>query len=192
MKHFIIRKIADRHELDEVNRLTYHSLLNAYVISPNPEQKISLFPQFDDKDDTIVFAALDQDRIIGTISFTPDTPPGLVTDLYFKEETDMFRHKNVKLASAYRIATGQEYQHYRSLSLDLIGTIVSECGKQAVDVCLLNVRPKFINVYRRLLNATVICEKKKKVIPAMPGDMVLLAVDVHNLPPRFDRVLKAV
>jgi len=176
-----ISKLKNFNRLPEISILVGKAFIESGLISKNFKQPVDLYPHLNTIKETTILIAESNGKIIGTNSMTVDSPAGLHTDYYFKEETDFFRKtENKILGSSWRIATEHEYRRNIRLFLDLIQNSFFVAKESHIETCLFVFAKKHEEFYKKMIDAETLAEKICTIEPGIDLPMVLMRTDTEN------------
>lgn len=181
----LVRKVLFQDEMDEVYRIVHDSYLERGYIEEQPDGKLIHYPHLDGIPETIVLAAVEDGRIVGTNSITMDGPCGLHVDADFKEECDRIRAEGRKLASSWRIATRSSCRSERKTVMRLIQETVDQALDHGIETMLFTFNPRHEKIYRKLLNLTTIARSDGSIGSLSHAPAVLMRVDEADIPARW-------
>ena len=171
--------LKDFKRLKEVHELAYSSYFKNE--ENNKPADINLFPILDTSKNTKTIVVEIEDKIIGTNSLTIDGEFGLPSDKYFKEETDAIR-KNTSgnVGNSWKIATSQDYKSNVMLLFDIIQKTSELAVEMKIDTCLYIFPKKHENIYKKMINAEKIAEKKCNIGDVKDVHLVLMKTETKN------------
>lgn len=176
-----IHKLTDYNRLPEINSIIRETFIESGLISDHFNSSADFYPHLNTIKETTILIAEQNGQIVGTNSMTVDSPAGLHTDYYFKEETDFIRKTEKKiLGSSWRIATIHEYRNNINLFLDLIQTSFHIAKEKHIETCLFVFNKKHEEFYKKLLDAETIAEKICTIDPKIEILFVLMKTDTEN------------
>ncbi len=140
-------------EMKQVYDLTYKNYRKAEYVVKNWDPETQHFKKFGSLPQTTVFVAIENDRVIGSVSMTIDSEKGLPYDEDFREQIDEVRYINgrpQRVAAVWRLVIDDEYQKNIKILLLLIQAVIRKFRKEKVEVGLFGVHPKRKPVYTKL------------------------------------------
>ena len=150
---FLLRKIRNHDELEDVYRLTYKCYLQKGYCEKNESNMLVHYPQFDELEETTVFVVEDDGgHLVGTVSTTKDNQYGLHVDVDFHSESDFVRNENTVLASSWRIAVDQDFRAQPQVARLLVDGSVAYWHVSNIQTCLMTLHPDHERFYERYLN----------------------------------------
>ncbi len=168
-------------KLDEVYRLTHDTLTEAGDIPPQKEGKIVSFPEIDRIPQTTIIIAEQNDRIVGTISFTLDSENGLHVSKWFKKETEQLRKiTSGRLGAFWRIATQNNYRKSRALVLDLMDCAFTVARNEKCDFGLLVSTYRHIRLYQRFIGAQILAQRKSSLDKNFQIDTAMMIFNIEE------------
>jgi hypothetical protein len=178
-KDYVTKRLDDHSRLDDVYRLTHDSLVDAGDILPQEDDQIISAPHLDRIAQTTIVIAEKNEEIVGTVSVTIDGPSGLISDNYFREETDLVRSRcNGAFCSTWRMATAKEYRGNLRLVQELILESFNIARENSCELCLFVFNERHVRVYKRLIKAEVIARKDASVDQNTQLPVVLMQMDM--------------
>ncbi len=184
-----IYKLNNFNRLSEIGKLVYDTLVESGHISSQYNNSVDLYPHLNKIPETTILIAELKGKIIGTNSMTIDSPNGLHTDKFFKEETDFIRKtENKILGSSWRIATKREYRRNIRLFLDIVQNTFFAAKEMNIETCLFVFDKKHEEFYKKLLDAETLAEKICNIEPEIEIPMVLMRTDTENSQKHLSKV----
>ncbi|MCF6367158.1 MAG: hypothetical protein L3J35_13285 [Bacteroidales bacterium] len=178
---YSISILKDYSKLEEIHELAHNAFIESGLITKKQNNKLDLFPHLNKSKNTKTIIAEYSDKIIGTNSMTSDGINGLHTDKYFKKETDNFRkNTKIKIGSSWRLATHKDYRSNIMLLLDLIEKSVNVAINMKIETCLYIFAKKHEGFYKKLLNATLVAEKKCYIEKGLEVHLVLMKTETEE------------
>ncbi len=178
--NYKLHKLKDFNRLYEIGKLVHDTLVESGHISSRYDKYVDLYPHLNKIPETSILIAESGGKIIGTNSMTLESPAGLHTDKFFKEETDCFRKNKKILGSSWRIATSKEYRKNIRLFLDLIQNSFFLAKEMNIETCLFVFDKKHEEFYKKMLDAETVAEKICNIEPEIDIPMVLMQTDTEN------------
>jgi hypothetical protein len=155
----IVRPIRNTSELQEVYRLTHDCYVNSGYCKPHPTGMVVHYAPYDHIAETTILVALLDGQIVGSVSITVDGPSGFTVDEDFNDECIAIRQEGKPVAVVWRLVVKKSEQPSRMVVVSLINEVVSRLRRFEINTALFSVNPKHENVYRRLLNMSVVARK---------------------------------
>lgn len=157
----IVRPVRSGVELEEVYRITHDAFVERNYCAPQPDGKLIHYPQLENIPETTVLVALQDGKVMGTVSLTLDGPHGLHVDTDFKATVDQVRAEGIKVGASWRIATRQALRGERQVVMALIGEVVSYAFEIFdLDTFLCTFNPRHERIYGRLLGMRTIARNE--------------------------------
>ena len=120
-------------------------------------------------------AAVQDEVTIGSITVSFDGPDGLGVDAVFREEVDTLRRQGHRICQFVRVAVDPTVGTKRVLaSLFHVAYIVAH-RIRGYDTLLIEVNPRHVNYYRRMLGLRVLSSERLNLAVGAPA--VLLGID---------------
>jgi hypothetical protein len=161
-------RLATDSEIKEIWQLTHDEYVRKRYIEPQPH---GMYSHYEHLEDTLIYVALEDNEIIGTVSVTFDGPNGLPSDIDFPEETFALRTNNI-LAAAWRIITKRSSPKLiTALQRRVFETLIAH--DSPLLVCIVN--PRHVSYYTRVLGFKQIATGMSEFAPA-----VLMVHDVKK------------
>ncbi|APB32736.1 hypothetical protein GlitD10_0425 [Gloeomargarita lithophora Alchichica-D10] len=183
--HPIVRPVKDESEMEAVYRITHDAFVAGGYCDPQPNGLLIYNAHLDAIPETTVLVAVYEEEIIGTISWTLDSPHGLHVDDDFQAECDLIRLEGKRLAGSWRIATQKRYQNQRPLVLSLIQGVVDDYLDYGIDTSVFIFDPSHERVYQKLLGMRTVARRDAYTLTNTP--VVLMRVEIAELPDRWLR-----
>ncbi len=177
-----LRAAKNKKDLEEIYSLVHDAYVERGYIEPQPDGRLVLYPQLDNIPETTVIIMWDGDRIVGTNTLTLDGPKGLPSDEDFRKECDAIRAEGRKLAGSWRLCTRTGYRDERHIVLELIARTVRLTLQNEVETCVFTIHPRHVDVYRKLLNMTLVSQKEETVRGLQNAPAVFMRCDRETLP----------
>ena len=176
-----IRRVANVAEMEEVYRLTHDSYVSKAYTEIQDNGLLLHYPEFDVIPETKVLAALQDGKMIGTISLTIDGPFGFTLDRDFRDDIAKLRDEGRRVAVIWRLVVREDCRSSRTVLLGLISAVTRLAISHGVNTYLFEVNPKHERVYMRLLNMSVVA-RNEGAQGLQHAPAVLLRGDDENLP----------
>ena len=133
----------------------------------------------DDRADQITLQASQDEQICGTLTVRYDSTAGLAADLLYRSEIDAYRIVGARVAELTRLAVDPEHG-----SKEVLGALFHAayvlCGPlRAVSDVFIEVHPRHVPFYRRMLNFQLI--GGSKICPRVDAPAMLLRVEVDHV-----------
>jgi ribosomal protein S18 acetylase RimI-like enzyme len=131
------------------------------------------------KANQLTLQACSGDHVFGTLTVRDDTDVGLAADALYRQEIDTYRQAGRHVAELTRLAVDPELGSKEVLGA-LFHAAYAVCGplRDVTDV-LIEVNPRHVGFYRRMLNFVQIGEEK--ICPRVEAPAVLLHVEVAHV-----------
>ncbi|MCK6473383.1 MAG: hypothetical protein L6R28_16690 [Planctomycetes bacterium] len=157
----VVRPVRSSLELEEVYRLTHDAYVERNYCTPQPDGKLIHYPHLENIPETTVLVALQDGKVMGTVSLTLDGPQGIHADLDFADVARLARSEGRKLGAAWRMATRQTLRGERQVVMALIGEVVSYAFEVFdLDTFLCTFNPRHERIYGRLLGMRTIARNE--------------------------------
>lgn len=176
----IIRTVQNADELHAVRRLHHDSWVQEGYREPDSSGIINRSPEFDTDCNTTVFAASENEQIVGTNTLTIDGPLGVPMDHGLKHHVDEIRASCNVMAASWRISTLPGYRGSRNLVIRLIIHTIEAAQEQNVDTCIFLFNKKHERVYKRLIGATTHGDGGAPFADAPRWHSVLMRLDMSQ------------
>ena len=171
-----IKILKDYSKFKEIHELAYGKFFTSNKIN-NP----NLFPGFDISKNTKTIVAEIDNKIVGTNSITIDGNIGLPSDKYFKNETDFIRNQtNGNVGNSWKIAISENNRANIGILFDLIQKTVELASEMEIVTCLYIFPKKHENIYRKLIKAETIAEKKCNIGDVKDVNLVLMQTNTKD------------
>ena len=177
-----LRAAKNKRDLDQIYRLVHDAYVERGYIEPRDDGRLVLYPRLDNIPETTVIIMWDGDLIVGTNSLTIDGPRGLPSDEDFKKECKSIRAEGRRLAGSWRLCTRTGYRDERHIVLELIARTVRLTLQNDIETCVFTINPRHVDVYRRLLNMTLVSQREDTVKGLQNAPAVLMRCDRETLP----------
>ena len=177
-----LRSAKNKKDLEEIYRLVHDAYVERGYIEPQDDGRLVLYPHLDNVPETTVIIMWDQDRIVGTNTLTIDGPRGLPSDGDFKKECDAIRAEGRCLAGSWRLCTRTGYRDERHIVLELIARTVRLTLQNDIETCVFTINPRHVDVYRKLLNMTLVSQREDTVKGLQNAPAVFMRCDRETLP----------
>jgi hypothetical protein len=127
----------------------------------------------------LTLQACSGDHVFGTLTVRDDSDVGLAADALYRQEIDTYRHAGRHVAELTRLAVDPELGSKEVLGA-LFHAAYAVCGplRDVTDV-FIEVNPRHVGFYRRMLNFVAIGEEK--ICPRVDAPAVLLHVEVAHV-----------
>ncbi len=159
MKPIIVR-VATRDDMEDVWELAYNSYVSEGYCPESPSGKLRHYELLDAIPETTVYLAERGDDLLGSVTFTIDSPAGLHTDKAFRAETNMERQTcafgNLVLAASWRIVTNPNCRGKLDVLKSLIRRGLIHLEMLEVDILLCTFNPKHARAWKRLIGIELI------------------------------------
>lgn len=178
-----IKKVETKEELLEVYKLTHDVYVTEGYCLAQPDGLLKHYPHLDNIAETKVFITIENNKIIGTNSFTTDGPKKLHVDEDFPFETEEVRQwcqqHNQRLSASWRIVTKESNRKSLKVLLELINISMIEFLDTA-DMVLFTFNPKHEKFYKKMLGLKTIAIGTAKSVGGasailMEGDSDVMA-----------------
>jgi hypothetical protein len=176
-----IRPVANVAEMEEVYRLTHDSYVSKAYAENQSNGLLLHYPEYDVIPETTVLIALQDGKMIGTISVTLPGPFGYTLDRDFREEIAQLRNEGRQVGVIWRLVVKEECRSSRAVLLGLISAVTRHFLNHGLDTYLFEVNPRHERIYQRLLNMTVM-SRKESAEGLQHAPAVLLRGNCENLP----------
>lgn len=183
--NFFIRPIENKKEMTEVYSIVHDAFVRRGYSKPQKNGQLRYNNHLDGILQTTVFVAIENKKVIGTVSFSIDGDKGLNVDSDFLKETNIIRQENRNLGSAWRMATLPEYRNNRKLLMGLIKTTVQYWIDNKIETVLFTFHRRHEEVYNRILGSQTIARSNKNVDGFQNAPAVLLRWDIENCPTKW-------
>jgi hypothetical protein len=155
MGDIIVRRARSEQELQATWRLAHDIYVLEGYIQHQPDGMYHHYDMYDKLPDTAVFVAIDDGRLVGTISICNESYAGTPFEKDFpdlaKEMKEGCRLTNKRLAYVYRLLTLPEYRnHLDMITMMLHGAISYGC-RAKVHIAVVIINPKHVLFYKRIL-----------------------------------------
>lgn len=118
-------------------------------------------------------------RVFGTLTVRTDSSEGLAADTLYRQEIDAFRQAGGCVAELTRLAVDPEHGSKEVLGA-LFNAAYAVCGPlRGVDDVFIEVNPRHVSFYRRMLNFRPVGEEK--ICPRVDAPAMLLHVKVAHV-----------
>lgn len=124
--------------------------------------------------------------VIGTITVGLDGPEGLNCDRAFQTETDALRQQGRHLCEFTKLAIDPSYGSKHVLAALFHLAYLAADRLASVDTLLMEVNPRHVRYYNRILGASVIGEARKNDTVDAPA--VLLAMRFSDVRGKIDQI----
>ena len=119
------------------------------------------------------------DHVFGTLTVRDDSDEGLTADALYRQEIDTYRKSGRHVAELTRLAVDPELGSKEVLGA-LFHAAYAVCGPlRAVSDVFIEVNPRHVSFYRRMLDFSAIGEEK--ICPRVDAPAVLLHVEVAHV-----------
>lgn len=179
----LIRPVATADELDQVYRLHHDSWVHEGHLAALPSGRIIRHPELDVDRNTVILAAFEDGKVVGTNTATLDGPLGVPMDHGLKHELDAIRQEGHKLMASWRIATHPSYRNRTSLILQLIAETADWGHRLGGSACVYLFAKRHERVYQRLVSARTICDAGFFYPDAPRWHATLMRTDAASLGP---------
>lgn len=127
-----------------------------------------------------------QGEPIGTLTVSLEGPQGLGCEALFPDEIQALRDAGLQLSEFTRLAIDPERGSRNALAslFHVAYLVASRLGK--ADTVLLEVNPRHVAYYRRILGARIV--GGERFHPRVKAPAVLLAISFHDVRARIERV----
>lgn len=181
--HILVKEVENAEEMEEVYRMVHDVYLERGYIEEQPGGKLIHYPHLDGIPETTVIIAIANGKVVGTNSFTLDSPEGLPGEKDFKEECDIIRLEGRILGACWRLGTGNIYRNEKKIILSLIEkTAEVACIDKGVETTLFTLNPRHEKIYKRLLNMKTVARRRESVAGLSNAPAVLMRLDTEDIP----------
>jgi hypothetical protein len=143
-------------EVLEAWGFVYKIYLENGFINENPEE-IFTYKQSCNKDSCVILAKIDN-KIVGTITCTPDSEIGIPLDSMFKDKLDTVRGKYPNIAEIGLYASCCETESI-GIELELILWAGSYVLNNNYDTCIIGTSAKHSRFYKKYFNSDILSEE---------------------------------
>jgi hypothetical protein len=131
------------------------------------------------KSSQLTLQACSGDHVFGTLTVRDDSDEGLAADALYRQEIDAYRQAGRHVAELTRLAVDPELGSKEVLGA-LFHAAYAVCGPlRAVTDVFIEVNPRHVSFYRRMLDFLAIGEEK--ICPRVDAPAVLLRVEVAHV-----------
>lgn len=155
-----VRRATDE-ELCFVWRLVHAEYLRKGLITPEMDGMFSHYRHLDCIPETVPLAAVDGNRLVGTMTLTFDGPKGLPTDMEYPDETAELRQWH-KLATCWRLATDIVCHSSGTVSMALMISAAKLLMEHGEPTVLMECNPRHRTFYKRVLGFVQHPDAKKE------------------------------
>ena len=132
----------------------------------------------DDSANRITLIATEHDETIGTITVGLDSAEGLFVGEVFPDHVDRLRHQGHRVCEFTKLAMDPILGSKRVLaSLFHVAYLIAHRVRE-YDTLLIEVNPRHVAYYRRMLDCTVL--EEARLNPRVNAPAVLLHLDLHH------------
>lgn len=168
------KQTKDGRELDEAYKLLHDQYVAQQYIAPQPDGMLHPFPELDAQ--TTTFVAVEDNVVIGTLSFTIEGLLSLpLSSQSYEEQLKAIRKKG-SLGLLWRLATKETCRNNLPIVLNLFNLFYKEAMEKQVYFCIQVVNPKHERFYTQIIGAEVMANGTCDWTQGAPG--VLLFIDV--------------
>lgn len=193
MNSIQVRKVAQLEDLHKVYQLAHDTFSQAGLCDPLPHGMMIHHPGQDVIPQTCIFIAEDQDKVVGSISFTLDSNWGLMVDPEFKTYIDRYRLFYGQVASIWRFIIHPDYRNDRQVFRKLIGAGALCLKKFKVPVCFFTFSPEHARIYEKIFHTEEVGRgiDSNEVIKPEHAEVVLMKLYPDKLPENWFSVTEA-
>jgi len=190
-----VRTAESQADLQLVWRLTHDVYVGEGYATPRPDGMLRHYPHLDLIPQTVVFMVEDDaGRLLGSNSYTMDSPAGLHADDDFKDVIDDVRAESrlagKRLAGSWRIVTRPGCREQLAVAMQLISaTLAHAWGRpDRVDRVLFTFNPKHEGFYGRMLGLkTIAGPRQGRSVRGAPA--ILMRGEMSEMVARWERVV---
>ncbi len=174
----LIRPVLDEQELDQVYRLTHDAYVEQGYFQPKPDGRLRHYADIEAAPENMVLVAIDEGRIVGTVSVTLDGPAGFHVDHDFPSECDVIRAEGRPVGAAWRIVTAPDHRNSMALVVELIRSTIDLLDRFRVETILCSFNPRHERIYRKVFGMTTVA--RTEGVGAMKSAAVLMRASIQE------------
>ncbi len=179
-----VKKVQTLGELEAVWRLTYDAYVEYGYCAHQHDGMLRHYPHLDLIDETSVFTAHIDGKLVGTLSVTIDGPQGLHIEDAYADIADTLREEAIitgkKLGASWRLATIPNVRSQGDVVKSLFESIAEEQLTLGIDILLATFNPKHERFYQRVLGFRKIADTRlDESVKGAPA--VLLRGDIDDI-----------
>ena len=129
-------------------------------------------------DRRITLVASEREAVVGTLTLGFDDVPGLLVDELFRPETDALREAGLTLCEFTKLAIDGAMRSQRLIASLFHAAYLFAHPLMAADRLLIEVNPRHVGYYRRMLGFQVVGEARLN--PRVDAPAVLMALDLDH------------
>lgn len=187
-----IRKINSVDGLADVYRLTYKEYVAEGYVKPNGNEQLRHYAELDGIEETTVFGAYLDGKLVGTNSLTVDGPMGLHVDHDFSDTVGRIRRwcrsRDLNLGASWRIVTDSSVRENFRILIELVRATVRKGCELGLHVTLYSFNPCHERAYRRFLGLETIARDVCRAAGGAPA--VLMFGDSRVIASRCPRLMQ--
>jgi hypothetical protein len=190
-----IRPIKSQDELEQVYCLTHDLYVVEGYCKPKPDRRLIHYPHLDGIQETTVFVAVEDGKVIGSNSLTVDGPHGLHVDMddeyrdKVKQIRDECRANAWNLGSSWRIVVSSLSHNVKAV-LGLIGITVEHIYMHKLHRVLYNFHPRHARFYNLILGLETLAEGTCGADGLSHPPSVLMVSDYARLHKHWSKICK--